>query len=123
MSMISIFMNDHSKLHYAAKKKLKYLQESKKQGTKNEKKIVIKWFYRRQKKKSNSVYHFSLCTMVTSWRSSKQKSIAIDITCKAIWLRRILLDVLQMHPITIYWDNMFSVVMIKRIELCHHFIK
>ncbi|KAG6437014.1 hypothetical protein SASPL_101921 [Salvia splendens] len=96
-------------------------------------------------RRSTSGYLFSLGTIVVSWSSKKQKSVALssaeaeyiaasNTTCEGIWLRRILEDLqqVQKEATTIYCDNMSAIAMrknhvfhsrSKHIELRHYFIR
>ncbi|XP_058219284.1 secreted RxLR effector protein 161-like [Rhododendron vialii] len=135
VSMISRFMNEPSKLHYtAAKRVLRYLQGTKMHGLLYEKEEDNKlvgftdsdWAGSLDDRKSTSGYLFCLGTKLISWCSKKQKTVALssaeaeyiaatDAACEAIWLRRILSDLKQsqQQPTTIHCDNMSTIAMTK----------
>ena len=69
-------------------------------------------------RKSTSRCCFSLGSIVVSWFSRKQKSVALSsveaeymaasqVSCEAIWLRKLLVGLfgLQLQPTVIYYDN------------------
>ena len=110
VSLISRFMNQPSKLHYAAAKRiLRYLQGTKKLGIlykkENDNNLVgftgSDWAGSLDDRKITSGYIFCLGSNVIAWSSKKQKTVAlslaeaeyivaIDAACEAIWLRRLL---------------------------------
>ena len=112
VNLISRFMNQPSKLHYAvAKRILRYLQGTKKLGIlckkENGNNLVgftdNDWAGSLDDRKSTSGYIFCLGSNVISWSSKKQKMVALssaeaeyiaatDAACEAIWLRRLLSD-------------------------------
>ncbi|KAF7144341.1 hypothetical protein RHSIM_Rhsim05G0019000 [Rhododendron simsii] len=147
-------MHEPSKLHYAAAKRiLHYLQGTKKFGIKYTKENDYKfigytdsdWAGSIDDRKSTSGYVFCLGSKIISWSSKKQRTIAlslaeeeyiaaIDATCEAVWLSRILFDMEHKEegPTVIYCDNMSAIAMsknpvfhgrTKHIELRHHFIR
>ncbi|KAH9681306.1 hypothetical protein KPL71_026926 [Citrus sinensis] len=135
VSVLSRFMNDPRKSHYiAAKRILRYLQGTKKQGIMYEKEDNCKlvgftdsdWAGSLDDRKSTSGYLFCLGTNVISWSSRKQKSVALSSTeaeyiaatesaCEAVWLGRILKDLQfnQDAATTIYCDNMSAIALTK----------
>ena len=112
VNLISRFMNQPSKLHYAvAKRILRYLQGTKQLGIlckkENGNNLVgftdDDWAGSLDDRKSTSGYIFCLGSNVISWSSKKQKMVALssaeaeyiaatDAACEAIWLRRLLSD-------------------------------
>ncbi|XP_075483696.1 secreted RxLR effector protein 161-like [Primulina tabacum] len=124
VSLISRFMHDPSKLHYAAAKRiLRYLQGTRKLGIKyvkeNKNQLIgftdSDWAGSLDDRKSTSRYVFCLGTKVIAWASKKQKTVSLssaeaeyiaatDAACEAVWLRRILGDVYQNQdsPTTIF---------------------
>ena len=135
VNLISRFMHEPSKLHYAAAKRiLRYLQGTKKFGIKYKKENNCKligytdsdWAGSIDDRKSTSGYVFCLGSNVIAWSSKKQKTIALssaeaeyiaatDATCEAVWLRRILSDMehIEEGPTVIYCDNMSAIAMSK----------
>ncbi|KAG6521833.1 hypothetical protein ZIOFF_018966 [Zingiber officinale] len=135
VSLISRFMHEPSKLHYAAAKRiLRYLQGTRKLGIKyvkeKENKLVgytdSDWAGSLDDRKSTSGYIFCLGSKIISWVSKKQKTVSLssaeaeyiaatDAACEAVWLRRILSDVEQKQeaPITIFCDNNSTIAMTK----------
>uniref|UniRef100_A0A5B7BA83 Retrovirus-related Pol polyprotein from transposon TNT 1-94 n=1 Tax=Davidia involucrata TaxID=16924 RepID=A0A5B7BA83_DAVIN len=128
-------MNEPSKLHYAAAKRiLRYLQGTKKLGIKymREKDNSLTgytdsdWAGSLDDRKSTSGYVFFMGSNIISWSAIKQKTIALssaeaeyiaatNATCEAIWFRRILADMLQEEkaPTIIHCDNMSAIAMSK----------
>ena len=154
VNVVSRFIQEPSKLHHAAAKRiLRYLQGSQRQGIKYVKEENNKlvgyfdsdWAGSIDDRKSTSGYIFCLGSKMISWSSKKQKSIALssaeaeyiaatDAACEAVWLRRVLLDLQQpqVQPTIIYCDNMSAIALSKNpvfhakskhIELRHHFIR
>ncbi|XP_022875774.1 uncharacterized protein LOC111394250 [Olea europaea var. sylvestris] len=154
VSLLSRFMNEPSKNHFtAAKRILRYLKGTKNQGIEFKKENNFNlvgytdsdWAGSLVDRKSTSGYIFCLGTNIISWSSRKQRSIALssaeaeyiaaaDAACEAVWLRRILKDLMieQQEPTTIHCDNMSAIAMTKNpvfharskhIELRHHFIR
>ena len=154
VSVVSRFMNDPSKAHFSvAKRILRYLNGTKKQGIQYEKEDNCKlvgftdsdWAGSLDDRKSTSGYIFCLGSNAISWSSKKQKSVALssaeaeyiaatDSACEAVWLRRILKDLQfdQEESTKIFCDNMSAIAMTKNpvfharskhIELRHHFIR
>lgn len=154
VSLLSRFMNEPSKNHFtAAKRILRYLKGTKNQGIEFKKENNFNlvgytdsdWAGSLVDRKSTLGYIFCLGTNIISWSSRKQRSIALssaqaeyiaaaDAACEAIWLRRILKDLMfeQQEPTTIHCDNMSAIAMTKNpvfharskhIELRHHFIR
>lgn len=135
VSLISRFMHEPSKLHYAAAKRiLRYLQGTRKLGIKyvkeKENKLVgytdSDWAGSLDDRKSTSGYIFCLGSKIISWVSKKQKTVSLssaeaeyiaatDAACEAVWLRRILSDVEQKQeaPTTIFCDNNSTIAMTK----------
>ncbi|XP_074558519.1 secreted RxLR effector protein 161-like [Curcuma longa] len=135
VSMISRFMNEPSKLHFAATKRvLRYLKGTKKMGIKYVKEVQCKltgytdsdWAGSLDDRKSTSGYLFCLGSNAISWSSKKQRSVALssaeaeyvdatDAACEAIWLRRLLKDLQQVQeqPTVIHCDNMSAIAMTK----------
>ncbi|KNA03723.1 hypothetical protein SOVF_206380 [Spinacia oleracea] len=119
VSIVSRFMNEPSKAHLAAAKR-------------------ILW-------KGTSGYVFQLGTKAISWSSKKQATVALSssegeyiaatsASCEVVWLKRILGDLRQPteDPTIIYCDNMSAIAMkknpvfhsrTKHIEIRHHFIR
>ncbi|KAG6399857.1 hypothetical protein SASPL_141342 [Salvia splendens] len=115
VGMLSRFLNESTKLHFAAAKRImRYLQGTKRMGIKYVKEIDLKligytdsdWGGSLDDRKSTSGYLFSLGTNIVSWSSKKQKTVALssaeaeyiaasDATCEGIWLRRLLEDLQQ----------------------------
>ncbi|KAG6433493.1 hypothetical protein SASPL_105107 [Salvia splendens] len=115
VGMLSRFLNEPTKLHFAAAKRImRYLQGTKRMGIKYVKEIDLKligytdsdWGGSLDDRKSTSGYLFSLGTNIVSWSSKKQKTVALssaeaeyiaasDATCEGIWLRRLLEDLQQ----------------------------
>ncbi|KAL0332850.1 UNVERIFIED_CONTAM: Retrovirus-related Pol polyprotein from transposon TNT 1-94 [Sesamum calycinum] len=147
-------MNEPSKLHFAAAKRiLRYLQDTRKLGItyvkEKENKLIeytnSDWVGSVDDRKSTSGYVFYLETKIILYASKIQKSIALssaeaeyiastETACEAIWLRRILRDVEQQQeaPTKILCDNMSTIAMTKNpvfharskhIELRHHVIR
>ena len=128
-------MNQPSKLHYAAAKRvLRYLQGTKKLGIlykkENGNNLVgftdSDWAGSLDDRKSTSGYIFCLGSNVIAWSSKKQKTVAlslaeaeyivaIDAAYEAIWLRRLLSDLQQKieEPTVICCDNMSTIAMTK----------
>ena len=128
-------MNQPSKLHYAAAKRiLHYLQGTKKVGIlykkENGNNLVgftdSDWAGSLDDRKSTSGYIFCLGSNVIAWSSKKQKTVALssaeaeyiaatDAACEAIWLRRLLSDLQQKieEPTVICCDNMSTIAMTK----------
>ena len=135
VSLISRFMNEPSKIHLIATKRiLHYLNGTKKLDIKcvkeKDKKLVgytdSDWTGSIDDHKSTSGYLFCLGTKPISWSSKKQKSVALssaeveyiaatDAACESVWLRRILSDMQQSEemPTIIYCDNMSAIAMTK----------
>uniref|UniRef100_A0A2N9EI16 Integrase catalytic domain-containing protein n=1 Tax=Fagus sylvatica TaxID=28930 RepID=A0A2N9EI16_FAGSY len=135
VSLISRFMNQPSKLHYAtAKRILRYLQGTKKLGIlykkENDNNLVgftdSDWVGSLDDRKSTSGYIFCLGSKVIAWSSKKQKTVALssaeaeyiaanDAACEAVWLRKILSDLQQKieEPTVICCDNMSAIAMTK----------
>jgi len=127
VSIVSRFMSDSSKLHYAAVKRiLRYLQGMKNFGIKYTAKedntlsgyIDSGWTGCIYDRKSTSGYAFTLGSKVIFWSSRKQQTIALlyaeveyilatSAVCEIVWLRRILFDLQQIHdsPTTLYCDK------------------
>ncbi|XP_057432030.1 secreted RxLR effector protein 161-like [Lotus japonicus] len=87
VSLVSIFMNEPSKLHFAAVKRiLRYLRGTKKLGIKyvneEDNKLVgytdSDWAGSLDDRKSTSAYVFCLGSKPISWSSKKQNSIALS---------------------------------------------
>ena len=154
VNLVSRYMNEPSTLHFAAAKRiLRYLQGTKIFGIKYVKEDNSKligytdsdWAGSLNDRKSTSGYIFCLGSNPISWSSRKQRSVALssseaeyvassEATCEAIWLRRILSDMLQdiSKPTMILCDNMSAIAMTKNpvfharskhIEIRHHFIR
>ncbi|KAL0410959.1 UNVERIFIED_CONTAM: Retrovirus-related Pol polyprotein from transposon TNT 1-94 [Sesamum latifolium] len=154
VSLLSRFMNEPSKTHFAAAKRiLRYLNDTKNQGVEFKKEENCKlvgyidndWVRSVDDRKSTSGYIFCLGTNVISWSSRKQKSVALssaeaeyiaamNAACEAVCLRRILKDMKfeQRGPTTIFCENMSAIAMAKNlvfharskhIELRHHFFR
>ncbi|KAK6163847.1 hypothetical protein DH2020_000711 [Rehmannia glutinosa] len=134
VSLISRFMHEPSKLHFAvAKRILRYLRTRKfgiKYVKEKENELVgytdSDWAGSLDDRKSTSGYVFCLGSKIISWASKKQKTISLssaeveyiaatDAACEAVWLRRILSDVQQSQddPTTILCDNMSAIAMTK----------
>lgn len=135
VNVVSRYMQEPSKLHYAAVKRiLRYLQGSQRQGikyVKEEKNELVgysdsDWAGSIDDRKSTSGYIFCLGSKIISWSSKKQKTIALssaeaeyiaatDAACEAVWLRRVLLDLqqTQVQPTIIYCDNMSAIALSK----------
>ncbi|KAL7102039.1 hypothetical protein ACP275_08G094700 [Erythranthe tilingii] len=135
VTYVSRYMSEPNKLHFAAAKRiLRYLQGTKKQGLKYE------------KEENNALIGSRIVIgQVIGWSSKKQKTVALssseaeyiaaaDAACEAVWLRRILSDLQekQVHVTTIFCGNMSTIAMTKNpifharskhIELRHHFIR
>ena len=86
-SLVSRFMHDPSKLHYAAAKRiLRYLQGTRKLGIKyvkeQENKLVgytdSDWAGSIDDRKSTSGYVFCLGSKIISWASKKQKTVSLS---------------------------------------------
>ncbi|KAK6145902.1 hypothetical protein DH2020_019771 [Rehmannia glutinosa] len=101
VSLISRFMQDPSKVHYAAAKRIfRYLQGTRKLGiryVKEKKKLIgyadSDWTGSLDDRKSTSGYIFCLGSKIISWSSKKQKIVSLssaeaeyiaatDATCK-----------------------------------------
>ncbi|KAK6123667.1 hypothetical protein DH2020_042591 [Rehmannia glutinosa] len=154
VSVVSRYMTNPSKTHFtAAKRILRYLQGTKKQGILYEKDDECKllgysdsdWAGSVDDRKSTSGYIFCLGSKVISWSSRKQKTVALssseaeytaitDAACQAVWLRRLLedLQLKQAEATTIFCDNKSAILMTKNpvfharskhIELRHHFVR
>lgn len=141
VSIISRFMNEPRKSHFAAAKRiLRYLQGTKNHGIKYEKENGAKlvgytdsdWAGCLDDRKSTSGYIFCLGSNVISWSSNKQDTVALSSTeaeyiaanecaCEAVWLRRILKDLQleQEEPTRIYCDNM-SAISLSRNSVFHN---
>jgi len=135
VSLVSRFMNEPSKLHFvAAKRILRYLQGTKKLGikyVKEENNELVgytdsDWVGSFDDKKSTSTYVFYLGSKTISWSSKKQNSVALssaeaeyisanEATREAVWLRRILIDLQQKveYPTPIFCDNQSAISMSK----------
>ncbi|KAL0303184.1 UNVERIFIED_CONTAM: Retrovirus-related Pol polyprotein from transposon TNT 1-94 [Sesamum radiatum] len=135
VSLLSRFMNEPSKTHFAAAKRvLRYLKSTKNQGVEFKKEENCKligytdsdWAGSIEDRKSTSGYIFCLGTNVISWSSRKQKSVALssaeaeyiattNAACEVVWLRRILKDMEfeQSGSTTIFCDNMSAIAMAK----------
>lgn len=135
VSMVSRYMNEPSKLHFAAAKRiLRHLQGTKNYGIKYVKEDNSKligytdsdWAGSLDDRKSTSGYIFCFGSKPISWSSRKQRSVALssseaeyvassEATCEAIRLRRILSDLLQdiSKPTVILCDNMSAIAMTK----------
>ena len=135
ISLISRFMNEPSKIHLIATKRiLHYLNGTKKLDIKcvkeKDNKLVgytdSDWTGSIDDHKSTSGYLFCLGTKPISWSSKKQKTVALssaeaeyiaatDAACESVWLRRILSDMQQSEemPTIIYCDNMSAIAMTK----------
>ena len=132
VSVVSRFMNDPSKAHFSvAKRILRYLKGTKKQGIQYEKEDNCKlvgftdsdWAGSLDDRKSTSGYIFCLGSNAISWSSKKQKSVALssaeaeyitttDSACEAIWLRRIHIE-LRHH---------FICDLVNKGEICIEFV-
>lgn len=108
-------MNDPSKLHYAAAKRvLRYVKGTKGFGThykqEEDNNLVgytdSDWAGSVDDRKSTSGYVFFLGSKVITWSSKKQNTVALSsaeaeymsatsAACEAVWLRRILDDLQQ----------------------------
>ncbi|CAL1375783.1 unnamed protein product [Linum trigynum] len=135
VSLISRFMNEPSKLHFAAAKRiLRYLQGTKKLGLTYKKEAESKltgytdsdWAGSLDDRKSTSGYIFCLGSKPISWSSKKQKTVALssaeaeyiaatDAACEAVWLKRLISDLQQNEngPTIIHCDNMSAIAMTK----------
>ncbi|CAL1407137.1 unnamed protein product [Linum trigynum] len=135
VSLISRFMNEPSKLHFAAAKRiLRYLQGTKKLGLTYKKEAESKltgytdsdWAGSLDDRKSTSGYIFCLGSKPISWSSKKQKAVALssaeaeyiaatDAACEAVWLKRLIFDLQQNEngPTIIHCDNMSAIAMTK----------
>lgn len=135
VSIVSRFMNEPSKAHFtAAKRILRYVK-----GMKNFR-ILYKidedcsltgytdsdWAGCIDDRKITSGYVFQLGSKIVSWSSRKQATVALSsaeaeyatatsAACEAVWLRRILgdLQVNTKEPTTIFIDNMSAIAMTK----------
>ena len=135
VSLVSRFMNEPSKLHFAATKRiLRYLQGTKKLGikyVKEENNELVgytdsDWAGSFDDRKSTLAYVFCLGSKAISWSSKKQNSVALssaeaeyisvnEATREAVWLRRILIDLQQKveDPTPIFCDNQSAISMSK----------
>ena len=135
VSLISRFMSEPSKLHFAAAKRiLRYLQGTKQLGLRYKKEEGSKligytdsdWAGSLDDRKSTSGYIFCLGTKPISWSSKKQKTVALssaeaeyiaatDAACEAVWLKRLIEDLQQgdNDPTIIHCDNMSAIAMTK----------
>ena len=135
VSIVSRFMDNPSKAHFAAAKRiLRYVNGTKNFGImyKKEEDNRLKgytnndWAGSLDDRKSTSGYIFCLGTKVTSWSSKKQNVVALSTAkaeyissiaaaCEALWLRRLLQDLQdkQEDATTLFCDNMSAIAMSK----------
>lgn len=135
VGIVSRFMNEPSKLHYvAAKRILRYIKGTKDFGLKYEKEVNSNligysdsdWAGSIDDRKSTSGYIVCLGTKAISWCSRKQSTVALSTAeaeyissssaaCEAVWLRRILANLQQeqISATTIFCDNMSAIAMTK----------
>ena len=131
VSIISRLMNEPSKDHLAAAKRiLRYIKGTKSYGIMYESEADYKligytdsdWAGSIDDRRSTSGYVFQLGSKSISWSSKKQATVALSSSeaeyvsatsaaCEAVWLRRILKDLQQKieDATTIYCDNMSAV--------------
>ncbi|KAM1172663.1 hypothetical protein ACFX2G_023223 [Malus domestica] len=127
VSLLSRFMEEPTKLHYqATKRMLRYLKGTVDYGLffkKDESNELVgfsdsDYAGDLEDKKSTSGHVFMLSSRVVSWYSKKQQVVTLSTTeaefiaaascaCQAVWLRRILeeLHCIQKKPTLIYCDN------------------
>jgi hypothetical protein len=140
VNMLSRFMQNPSKNHYgAAKRVLRYIAGTADHGLWYEKNkdVVLRgycdsdWASCLDDRKSTSGYAFSLGSGVISWGSKKQNSIALSsteaeyisatgATCQAIWLRRILEDLgMKQEAATVIWCDSKSAIHLSKNPALH----
>ena len=135
VSVVSRFMSEPSKLHFAAAKRiLRYVQGTKSYGVvfqaEKDNKLVgysdSDWAGSIDDRKSTSGNVFFLGTKPISWSSKKQSTVAMSsaeaeyisasgAACEAVWLRRILKDMKQCQttPTILFCDNLSAIAMTK----------
>ena len=154
VNTLNQFMVEPRRAHWAAAKHiLIYLRGTVKYGLKYTKGNEIHlsgftdadWARSTVDRKSTSGYCFSLGSGMTSWCSKKQNSIALSLaeakymaastaSCKTIWLRKLLLNLLKKRivPIGIMCDNQSCIKLSenlvfhdrsKHIDIRCHFIR
>lgn len=157
VSLVSRYMQNPSKNHFgAAKRVLRYVAGTLKFGLwfkrANEGQGVIlsgfsdsDWAGCMDDRKSTSASIFTIGSAAITWSTKKQQTVALSsteaeyiastaATCQAIWLRRILKDLMlsQEEATTIYCDNRSTICLSKNpimhsrskhIELKYHFVR
>lgn len=135
VSMLSRFMSNPTKTHFAAAKRvLRYLKGMKNVGlkyTKEENNNLVgyvdsDWAGSLDDRRSTTGYLFCLGTKPISWSSKKQGTVALssaeaeyiaanEAIREAVWLRRLLLELQQKvaHPTTVFCDNQSAIAMTK----------
>lgn len=152
VSFLSQFNNCHSDYHWqCAKRILRYLKGTKKLSMKFEKKdsdligyVDADWGSNKKDRKSYTGYVFKLAGASISWRSCKQKTVALssteaeymalsEATKEAIYLRNLLEDLLgKLDCVLIYNDNQSAKKLAynpvlhdrsKHIDIRYHFVR